>query len=234
MINMDNILEVKNLSLSFGNNKVLNNLSFSVKEGDFLTVLGPNGSGKTVLFRVLLGLIPNFQGEVRWKKGIKIGYLPQGLTQLKMVNVPLSVLEFLSLKNNDIKVITEYLELVGINDKEFLNKKIGTLSGGQFQRVLIVWSLLDKPQVLLFDEPITGIDVSGEETIYNLLLRLQKKYNIAIILVTHDINIVYKYSSNVLCISKHDVCHTKLVDELDAKTLEKLYGMPIKFYKHNH
>lgn len=231
---MSKILEVKDLSINFGEEAVLNKLSFSVKKGEFLTVLGPNGSGKTVLFKALLGIITKISGKIKWAEGVKIGYLPQGLTQLKMFNVPLSVLEFLSLKDKNLDKIKKYLKLVGIDNLAFLKKKIGDLSGGQFQRILIVWALLGKPNVLLLDELNAGVDVKGEETIYNLLHRLQKEYNITIILITHDINVVYKHSSNVLCVNANNTCHTTFREDLDSKALEKLYGMPIKFYKHNH
>lgn len=231
---MENILEVKNLSVSFDKNVVIKNLSFSVKKGEFLTVLGPNGSGKTVLLKILLGLINEYKGNIDWDKNAKIGYLPQGLTQVKVKDLPLSVFEFLSLKNKEEKEIIEYLELVGINDNAFLKKRIGDLSGGQFQRMLMVWALFDEPNVLIFDEPTTGVDVHGEETVYNLLKRLHDEKNITIILITHDINVVYKYSSDVLCMGGDNVCHATPDEILDPEKLKEIYGMPVKFYKHNH
>jgi len=231
---MQNILEVKNLSVNFGKENIIKNLSFSVKEGEFLTILGPNGSGKTVLLKVLLGLISKYKGDINWNNKVKIGYLPQGLTQLKVANLPLSVFEFLSLKNKNKKEIEKYLKIVGIKDKTFLKKRIGNLSGGQFQRMLMVWALFNKPNVILFDEPTTGVDIKGEETVYNLLSRLQKENNLTIILITHDINVVYKYSSDVLCMSRDNVCHSKPEEILNPEKLKEIYGMPIKFYKHNH
>ncbi|MDA3839749.1 MAG: metal ABC transporter ATP-binding protein [Patescibacteria group bacterium] len=231
---MSNILEVKNLSISFGKDNIVEDRSFSIKEGEFLTVLGPNGSGKTVLLKTLLGLIPGYRGEIKWSPKAKIGYLPQGLTQMKVADLPLSVFEFLSLKKKDKNDIMEYLELVGIKDEGFLKKRIGDLSGGQFQRMLMVWALFDEPNVLLFDEPTTGIDIHGEETVYNLLHRLQKEKELTIILITHDVNVVYKYSTDVLCMSKDNLCHAKPEEILNPEKLEEIYGMPVKFYKHNH
>ena len=134
------ILEVKNLFLELDNEKIINNLSFRVKQGEFLTILGPNGSGKTILLKVLLGLIPDYQGKIIWAKNVKIGYLPQGLTHLKVKNLPLSVEEFLFLKKIEYKKIIEYLDLVGLPKKNILKKKIGNLSGGQFQRMLLIWA----------------------------------------------------------------------------------------------
>ena len=231
---MNNILEVKDLSVSFDKNDIIKNLSFAVEEGEFLTVLGPNGSGKTVLLKALLGITSTYKGEVFWSKNAKIGYLPQGLTHLKVKDSPLSVLEFLSLKNKNKENIKKHLEMVGINDDLFLKKGIGTLSGGQFQRMLMAWALFDNPNVLIFDEPTTGVDIHGEETIYNLFRQLQKERNMTIILITHDVNVVYKYSNNVLCMSHNNICHSKPGEALTPERLEELYGMPVKFFKHKH
>jgi len=228
-----NILEVKNLSVELGGEKIINDLSFQVARGEFLTILGPNGSGKTVLLKTLLNIIPPTDGEIHWSSDAKIGYLPQGLTQLKLKGVPLSVKEFLLLKKIKSKKITELLNLVGLNNEKILDKQMANLSGGQFQRVLMVWALAKNPNVLLFDEPTTGIDVHGEKTVYDLLMKLQKERELTIILITHDFNVVYKYSTNVLCVNKDNICQTRPT-EISPQKLEEIYGMPIKFYKHHH
>jgi len=227
------ILRVKNLSVKLGNEVVIKNLSFNVNKGNFLTIIGPNGSGKTVLLRTILGLIPNHGGEIIWRQGIKIGYLPQGLTQLKVQGLPLLVEEFLALKGMKREEMVNFFKLVGIDDEKILKKKIGNLSGGQFQRMLMVWALANKPDVLLFDEPTTGVDVSGEKTIYNLLRKLWREQKLTILLITHDLNIVYKYSNSVLCMSRGINCHA-LPMEISPEKLEQIYQMPIKFYKHRH
>jgi len=250
----NNILQIKNLTVKLGNEEVINNLSFQVKRGEFLTILGPNGSGKTVLLgpngsgktvllRTLLGLIPKYNGKIIWQNDAKIGYLPQGLTHIKVKDLPLSVEEFLSLKkikhnkireSLDFNEKVELLKLVGINNRNILKKKIGNLSGGQFQRMLMAWALSNNPNILLFDEPTVGVDIHGEKTIYKLLRKLQKEENLTIILITHDLNVVYKYSTNVLCMSRDNVCHATPKEVLFPDKLREIYGMPIKFYKHNH
>jgi len=232
--NMDNILEVKNLTVKFGHEKVIDNLSFKIKRGEFLTIVGPNGSGKTVLLRSLLGLLPASRGEIAWEKNARIGYLPQGLTQLKVKSLPLTVGEFLRLKNINGGKATDLLELVGLDSEDVLGKRIGNLSGGQFQRMLVAWALAGNPDVLLFDEPTAGIDVGGEKTIYDLLYKFWQKKKLTVVLITHDLNIVYKYSTSVLCMSKSNVCQASPKEVLLPEILEGLYGMPIKFYKHNH
>lgn len=227
------ILEVENLNVELDGEKVIKNLSFKVREGEILTIVGPNGAGKTVLLRTLLGFLP-YQGKIWWRKDMKIGYLPQGLTHLKVKNLPLSVKEFFQLKSLSRKKILEYLSLVGIEENDFLSKQIGNLSGGQFQRMLIAWALIDEPKVLLFDEPTTGIDVGGEKTIYSLLFKFWKERSLTILLVTHDLNIVYKYSRNVLCLHKEKVCFGPPREILTPQALQRAYGGEIKFYKHKY
>jgi len=155
---MQNILEVKNLTVSFNNEKATDNLSFNLKKGENLVIVGPNGAGKTVLLRALIGMIP-FTGEIKWEKDIKIGYVPQKILPEK--NIPLSIEEFFKFKKFALEQTRKALQLVGINDLSILKKKIGVISSGQLQRILIAWSLIDDPEILLFDEPMAGIDIEG-------------------------------------------------------------------------
>jgi len=224
------ILKVKNLNVELDNEKVIGNLSFQVKKGEILTILGPNGAGKTVLLKALLGILP-YQGTIEWKAGIKLGYVPQRLPFIK--DIPLSVREFLKLKINSEDAIKEVLKLVGIKN-EILEKKIDELSSGQFQRILVGWGLLGSPQVLLFDEPMAGIDISGQESIYDLLKNLQKEKAFTILLVSHDLSVVYKFSSNVLCLNKKVLCYGPPQEILTPENLTRLYGGEIKFYQHYH
>ncbi len=227
------ILEVKNLNVELDGEKIIKNLSFGVKKGEILTILGPNGAGKTVLLKTLLGLLP-FQGEISWHTKAKIGYLPQGLTQLKVKDLPLSVEEFFKLKGVSQEEIWKFLQSVGIREESFLKKRIGEMSTGQFQRMLVAWVLISQPEVLLFDEPTAGIDLGGEETIYSLLHQFWQKGNLTILLVTQDLNIVYKYSGNVLCLSKKGVaCSGPPKEIMDSKFLQEVYGTEIKFYQHS-
>ena len=225
---MDKILRVKNLNVELGGEKVIENLSFDVAETETWVILGPNGAGKTVLLKALLGLIP-YEGEIEWKKGIKIGYVPQGLLPVK--DVPINVREFFKLKNIPDKDIKDILISIGLEEK-MLEKNIGYLSSGQFQRILVGWGLAGNPQVLLFDEPTTGIDIGGEETIYNLLEKLRQERKLTIMMVSHDLNIVYKFAAKVLCLSRRILCLGAPKEVLTGEMLAQLYGGEIKFYQH--
>ena len=241
------VLKVENLNVELGGERILENLSFEVKEGEVLTILGPNGAGKTVLLKTLLGLLP-YKGKIEWTSGIKIGYVPQRLPFIK--DIPMSVWEFFKLKEASEKETKEIFNSIGLKDynppttsshsslrseraPDILEKKIGNLSSGQFQRILVGWALIGNPQVLLFDEPTTGIDIGGQESIYELLEKLRKEKSLTILLVTHDLSIVYKLATNCLCLNKKMLCYS-IPKELTSERLSELYGGKIKFYQHSH
>lgn len=229
------ILEVKNLSVTLDGEELLKNLSFSVGGGEALAIIGPNGAGKTVLFRALLGLVP-FTGEAVWKEGVKIGYVPQRLYVER--NFPMSVKEFFLLKSksfwfpekNFLEHINHELSLVGL-EKWVLQKRMGELSAGSFQRIMIAWAMLVHPDVLLFDEPTAGIDIGSEETIYGLMHKLQKERGTTVLLISHDLNVVYRYATKVICVNKSMVCQGIPEEVLTPGQLSDLYGEG-KYYHH--
>ena len=226
--NDDTVLEVSDLRVTFEQQVILENLSFRVARGEILTIVGPNGAGKTVLLRTLLGLVPH-QGTVTWHKGIRIGYVPQRLPYIR--DIPVSVGDFFALKGHGGLEARAMLRAVGLGE-ELVKKRIGDVSSGQFQRILIAWGLVGDPHVLLFDEPTTGVDVSGEETVYNLLERLHRERGLTMLIVTHDLAVVYKLSSTVLCLNRQPVCHGPPVAVLTPEALERLYGTEVKYYQH--
>ncbi len=223
------VLRVRNLTVKLDGEVVLENVSFKVKEGEVLTILGPNGAGKTVLLRALLGLVP-YEGKVEWKEGVKVGYVPQRLPLVK--DVPLSVGEFFKLKNAPEREVERALASTGVR-RDIMKKRVGELSSGQFQRILIAFALVGEPQVLLFDEPTAGIDVGAEETIYTCLERLRRERNLTVLLVTHDLSVVYKFSSACLCLNRRVLCFGT-PKRLTPTLLSRLYGGKIKFYEHRH
>lgn len=234
-MNSETVLEVENLSVVLDSEEILRDISFSVKRGEALAVIGPNGAGKTVLFRTLLGLLPH-RGKINWREGITIGYVPQKFLLDK--SAPLTVQEFFLLKSTHfwfppetfLNHLEHELDLVGL-PRDILKKPIAELSGGQFQRIVVSWAMLDHPDVLLFDEPTAGIDIGAEETIYNVMHRLQDERGTTVILISHDLNVVYRYAQNVLCINKKMICQGRPSEVLNPAELSRLYGEG-GFYHH--
>jgi zinc transport system ATP-binding protein len=227
----DLALQVKNLTVELNNQRIIENLNFEVKKGETLVVLGPNGAGKTTLLRALLGIIP-FQGEVTWSVK-NTSYLPPNeLLQRKEI-LPLTVEDFYSLKEIGKKRAYKSLKSVGLG-KDIYKKRIANLSTGQFQRLSIAWALVDNPDTLLFDEPTSGIDIGGAETIYSLLHGFWEKQKLTIILVTHDLSVVWEHADNVLCLNKKGLCHGIPSKALTTENMQKLYGVGVKYYKHKN
>jgi zinc transport system ATP-binding protein len=224
----DTVLEVSDLGVTMEGRVVLERLSFVVKAGEILTILGPNGAGKTVLLRALLGLQPH-DGTIAWKRGTRIGYVPQRLPYIR--DIPVSVGDFFALKRHDGVDVGPMLRAVGL-DERLARERMGDLSSGQFQRILIAWALAGEPQVLLFDEPTAGIDIGGEETVYRLLARLHRERNLTMLLVTHDLAVVYELSSTVLCLNKVPICHGPPMDVLTPERLRQMYGADVKYHQH--
>lgn len=235
------LLKVSNLRIKENSRILLDDVSFEVLRNETLAIIGPNGAGKTTLFKALLGLI-EYEGKIEWQKGVKIGYVPQKLFVER--DLPLTVADFFALRGEKIghEEIEDALSLVGFEkDKphkrhlpdHILRRKLGVLSGGEFQRVLVAWALLGHPDVLLFDEPTSGIDVSAETTIYSLLHDLQIKEHLTIFLISHELEIVYKYASCVICLDKKAVCFGPPKEILNKVNLARLFGEDVGFYKHH-
>ena len=219
--NDDYILKVSNLNVRFQNQIILNNISFNVKKGTTMAILGPNGAGKSVLFRTLLNLVP-YNGNVEWSEKVKVGYVPQNVA---VTDMPISVKEFLSIGNRIN--IENALNLVRLRDKSVLNKRLGVLSGGQLRRLLIAWALIDEPNILLLDEPTTGIDMDSEEPIYLMLNDIKKTQKITILLITHDIHIVQEYTDYLLALNKCVTFFGKSEEIGKIETQKMIYGEPV-------
>jgi len=227
---METLLTVQNLNISLEGEKIICDLSFEAKRGEVITILGPNGAGKTVLLKTLVGIFP-YKGKIEWKKGIKVGYVPQRVPFVK--DFPITVGEFFKLKTKDDQEIKKILQFFGF-DENFLNKKLGEISSGQYQRVLIAWTLISNPDVLFFDEPTSGVDISSQKSIYQFLEKLKNEKNLTILLVTHDLNVVFKFSDYVICLNKCPICQGKPKEVITQESLSKIYGQEIMFYEHYH
>jgi zinc transport system ATP-binding protein len=228
----DPLLSVRNLGVAFGKRVVFQHLSFEVNSGACLAIIGPNGAGKTVLLKALQHLIP-YEGEVQWSPEARLGYVPQSVATDR--ELPLRVRELLAAKSRVLHLSDREMGQVSSElnlAPEFLNAGIGTLSGGQFQKLLIALALLGRPNVLLFDEPTASLDELTEERIYELVHQLQTQKGITLFLVSHDLSVVYRYATQVLCLSKGMICMGPPKEIMTPKTLEELYGAPPKYYRH--
>ncbi len=213
-----NLVSVSGLSFAYSDNIVLENISFEIKEKDFIAVIGPNGSGKTTLIRVILGLLSPTKGEINMSiPRDKIGYVPQRYTIDK--NFPGTVKEILSAKAP--------VKAVGIQN--LFNEKFVSLSGGQQQRVLIALALQQNPLLLILDEPTAGVDVKAQQSFYDLLKKLNKS-GITVILVTHEVGVISSLVKRVLCIN-HRICCIGSPREV-PKLLKNMYGQ--HFVHHHH
>ena len=236
MAHPEPILSVRNLSVTLDNQEILRGISFEAKKGEVLGVIGPNGAGKTVLFRTLLGLLPH-EGEIRWGD-VRIGYVPQKLFIDR--TMPITVREFFLLQSPSfwrpqqkfMEHLNHELSLVGLQ-RAVLKKPLGELSGGELQRLMIAWAMLPHPDVLLFDEPTSGIDVGSEESIYQVMARLQRERETTILLISHDLNVVYKYAETIICINKRMICYGPPKEVLKPEELERLYGAEVPHHPHH-
>jgi len=226
------ILSVTKVKIAFGDRVVIQDLSFEAHAGDCLAVIGPNGSGKTVLLKALLNLIP-YEGEIRWSPEARLGYVPQKIAADRQL--PLRLRDLLEAKATVLKLSGTELDQVSSEvglTRELLDTSIGHLSGGQFQKALIAFALLGQPNVLLFDEPTASLDELTEEHVYELLHSLQRDKGMTVILVSHDLSVVYRYANMVLCLSKGKPCMGPPKDILTPAMLEELYAAPARYYRH--
>lgn len=238
-------VELKNVSVKYGNLDALKDISIQVAEGAFLGIIGPNGGGKTTLLKVILGLIEPGAGEVKIfghpldQTVDQIGYVPQ-ISNFDR-SFPISVLDvvlmarlggrvrfFHQYKNEDIKkaeAVLEQLNLLQLKDRQ-----IGKLSGGQLQRVLIARGLAVEPEILLLDEPTASVDASSTSQIYELLKKLNEEKTI--IVVTHDMAAVSSYFDTLACLNEKLYHHGD--KHLDQETTEQVFGCPVDLIAHGH
>ncbi len=237
---MQPIINVDNLSYYYDSFPSLDHISFSVEKGDFLGIIGPNGAGKTTLFQCILGIMNNFTGEislfgsnVKQKKKIlqRIGYVPQKKSVEQ--TFPATVSEIVSLgvigrdiKKESIESAIEFVELGA-----YRNKRIGELSEGQQQRVIIAKALVKQPELLILDEPTTGIDSVAQNKFYDLLTRLNKDRGITIVWSSHDMNAVEKLASKVACIDRKLFFHGESEDFFGNEERMKSY---VEFAMQSH
>lgn len=222
------LIKFDKVNLKYGQVSILENINLEIFPGETVAIIGMNGAGKSSLLQIILGLFKPTSGKITVNTQ-KIGYVPQRLEFDR--TVPVRVDEFLMTYGPGSKEEI-HQELKNFDATHLIPKKLSALSGGELQKVLIVNALLQKPELLLLDEATAGIDIHGEEIFYKLIDDIHKKYNITIILVSHDIHHVYANSSKVVCLSKK-ICCLGTPDELKTdENFKKQFGTYLKIYEH--
>ena len=229
------LINVNNISLSHEGKNILDNVSFKLHPGEFITLIGPNGAGKSSLIKVLLGIIKQDSGEVIRNDHIKLGYTPQSFSANPYI--PISVIDFLTLNQRlDNNFTEETYKLTGIED--LINLPLKNLSGGELQKVLLTRALLNKPNVLILDEPAQNLDVDAQIQLYKLIQDIHQKQNCAVLMVSHDLHRVMKESTQVLCLYHHICCEGLPESILKDDQFNDLFADQIHdlmaTYEHHH
>jgi len=229
------LLSTKNMSVRLGGHVALRHVDFSIAPGEIVTVVGPNGSGKSTLLKALIGAVQPYQGNIQRKSGLRIGYVPQKLHIDP--TLPLTVKRFLSLpRYHSTKDVDAALNRVGAPDLH--NKQMFALSGGQFQRVLLARALLEDPEILILDEPTTGLDQPGSAAFYRLIEDIRHNTGTAVLMVSHELHVVMSASDRVICLNGHVCCHGTPDIVASAPEYRALFGTgtqgALALYRHEH
>ncbi|MFZ7102850.1 MAG: metal ABC transporter ATP-binding protein [Peptococcaceae bacterium] len=234
---MSNILNVRDLTIKYGRHEALSKISFQVDQGDYIGIVGPNGSGKTTLMKGLLGLLPLHQGEIRFCRELQgsgfIGYLPQKAVANDKL-FPAKVKEIVSIgllggkrtpqifSKKDWKKVETILTKLRILDLK--EKKIGDLSGGQQQRVLLARAMVSSPKILILDEPTSALDPKIREEFYELLRELNRKEGVTVLLVSHDIGSIGKYTEKMLYLDRRLVFYGTYEEFCSSQEMTEYFG----------
>ena len=237
------VVEIDHLTIEYPDVKAIDDVSFTVNQGDFLGIIGPNGAGKSTLFASMLSLNTKYKGTIKFfgtdirksRNYLKeIGYVPQKPIFEK--NFPATVNDVVKMglqKESDESKIDEILQQLWIH--ELSEKRIGELSGGQQQRVFIAKALVNNPKVLILDEPVTGIDQQSIDLFYSILKELNSKQNITIIWSSHDLDAVNKLANHVACLNRTLFFHGESDDFFDNDDLVKQYSeASMQEHMHHH
>ena len=231
---MKNLIEVKNIKKKYGKKEAVKGISFNVEEDEILGLLGPNGSGKSTTAKIALGIFKKIEGEVE-KYTNKVGYVPQKISI--DWTLPLRVSDFMVLTENiKSEDIDEALSLTGVIHLK--NKNLGSLSGGEFQRVLLARAISKKPELLVLDEPVQGVDFTGEIALYELIKKISDELNCGILLISHDLHTVMSATDHVVCLNGHVCCSGSPIDVARNNEYKALFGeqasKTLAIYEHKH
>ena len=229
------LIEAHALSVHFGDRAVLDRIDLHVSRGEIVTVIGLNGAGKSTLVRALLGLIAPTGGKVTRQPGLRIGYSPQHLHL--DATLPLTVAGFLTLGGRTSESrLGDTLAEVGVAD--VLGSQVADISGGELHRVLLARALLRKPDLLVLDEPLAGVDVAGQSELYRLIATIRDRYACGVLLVSHDLHVVMAATDRVVCINHHVCCTGRPEAVTRSPEFIALFGRQVAqglaVYTHHH
>lgn len=230
-------IKVKNLGVHFGSETVLQDINLHIHCGTITEIIGKNGAGKSTFVKALLGEVKH-TGDIEYrnieggdKKNLRIGYVPQNLNIDK--STPMSVYDLFASFCFKVPVLIKSKKIYAkVKDaleefeaEDLIDRPIGTLSGGQLQRVLISMAVMDKPKLLILDEPVSGIDSSGMKVFYDKMKYLKENYDMAILIVSHDLEYVYKYADNVMLLDNTVVAYGSPRDVYATKAFDDIFGV---------
>ncbi|WP_028695808.1 zinc ABC transporter ATP-binding protein ZnuC [Pseudomonas cremoricolorata] len=228
------LIRLEQVGVSFSGETVLERIDLAVAPRQIVTLIGPNGAGKTTLVRAVLGLLKPHTGKVWRQPRLRIGYMPQKI-QVDPT-LPLSVLRFLRLVPGvDRAAALAALQEVGA--EQVIDSPIQTVSGGEMQRVLLARALLRKPQLLVLDEPVQGVDVVGQSELYRLITRLRDRYGCGVLMVSHDLHLVMSATDQVVCLNRHVCCSGHPEQVSGDPAFVELFGQTapnLAVYHHHH
>lgn len=232
------LVSVDNIGVFRNGRFILKDASLTLSAGKIVTLIGPNGAGKTTLVRSVLGLILPDQGSVQRAPDLRIGYMPQKLHL--DASLPLTVSRFLALGGKARLDLADTLAMTGIS--ALINAPMQSLSGGETQRVLLARALLRDPHLLVLDEPVQGVDVTGQSALYALINRIRHQRQCGVLLVSHDLHLVMANTDEVICLNQHICCHghpDKVTNDpaylaLFGATLGPTSTPEVAIYTHHH
>jgi zinc transport system ATP-binding protein len=228
------LVKLSNAGVFKDNKWLVKGVDLEIHRGKIVTLIGPNGSGKSTTAKIILGLYKNIEGSVqRFTK--KIAYVPQKVTI--DWTLPIRVIDFMVLTQNlNSDVISNALNLAGV--EHLKTRNLRDLSGGEFQRVLLARAIAKKPELLVLDEPVQGVDYSGEVALYGLIKNISESLNCGILLISHDLHVVMSATNHVVCLNGHVCCSGSPVDVAQNKNYKELFGdqssQLLSIYEHEH
>lgn len=224
------LVSLRDVNKQFNGQSILEGIDIDLLPGQLLSLIGPSGCGKTTMVKIVLGLVKPNTGTVSYSPGLRIGYMPQKIDI--DATLPLTVMRFLQLANPDLSACNAALNQTGV--AHLANRPLQVLSGGETQRVLLARALLRQPNLLILDEPVQGVDITGQEALYQLISDLRDQLHCAILMVSHDLHLVMAATDEVVCLNRHICCHGSPQQVTNDPAFVELFGARQALYTHHH